>query len=99
MSTYRLMRASDEERDDAAEILRDAYTAGRLDAEEFAERSLTAYAARTRGELDDLTADLPAPPPEGLPTDVVAMRAIALDISCRKCAGKAMSSPGRCRIR
>ena len=35
---------------------------GRLDLDEFGERSAKAYAATTRGELDALTADLPEPP-------------------------------------
>lgn len=89
MSIDRSMRASD--RDTAAEILRDAYAAGRLNTEEFSERSLTAYASRTWGELDDLTADLPAPPPGGLPSEIVAMRNAARSINYRKCAGRAVS--------
>ena len=47
MSIDRSIRASDRDRDKAAEILRDAYAAGRLNREELDERSLTAYAART----------------------------------------------------
>lgn len=53
------MRASDRDRDCAGAALREAYTAGRLDAEEFGERLDVAYAAKTWGELRDLTADLP----------------------------------------
>ena len=91
MSIDRSMRASDRDRDTAAEILRDAYAAGRLNTEEFSERSLTAYAARTWGELDDLTADLPAPPPGALPSEIVAMRSAARYINHRKCVGRAVS--------
>jgi hypothetical protein len=91
MSIDRSMRASDRDRDKAAEILRDAYTAGRLNTEEFSERSLTAYAARTWCELDDLTADLPAPPPGELPSEIVAMRNAARYINYRTCAGRAVS--------
>ena len=91
MSIDRSMRASDRDRDKAAEILRDAFAAGRLNTEEFGERSLIAYAARTWGELEDLTADLPAPPPGGVPSDIVAMRNAAHYINYRKCVGRAVS--------
>ncbi|WP_317452740.1 DUF1707 domain-containing protein [Streptomyces sp. CBMA29] len=57
------MRASDDERDRTAALLAEAFAAGRLTAEEHAERMEAAYAARTRGELAPLTADLPAPAP------------------------------------
>jgi hypothetical protein len=60
MGTYRRMRASDEDREQAAAVLADAFVAGRLAREELDERCAAAYAARTWGELDDLTADLPA---------------------------------------
>jgi len=42
------VRASDAERDQAAEILRVAYAEGRLTRAELDERSGAAYAARTR---------------------------------------------------
>ena len=54
-----MMRASDEDRHMTVDLLRDAYCAGRLRAEEFYGRLDAAYEAMTRGELDDLTADLP----------------------------------------
>lgn len=54
------MRASDRDRDRFAEILRDNYAQGRLDHDELNERLESAYAARTLGELEELTADLPA---------------------------------------
>jgi hypothetical protein len=53
------MRASDRDRDCAGAALREAYTAGRLDNDEFRERVDAAYAAKTWGDLRDLTADLP----------------------------------------
>lgn len=59
MSTYRWMRASDEDREEAVALLGDAFVAGRLTHDELDERCAAAYAARTWGELDDLTADLP----------------------------------------
>jgi uncharacterized protein DUF1707 len=54
------IRASDADRDRVAEALREHHAAGRLTMEEFQERLDRAYAARTLGELDALTADLPA---------------------------------------
>lgn len=56
----RLMRASDHDRDLATQVLRDAFTEGRLDISEFLKRVDTACSAKTWGELADLTADLPA---------------------------------------
>jgi hypothetical protein len=55
------IRASDVERERVATLLRDHAAEGRLDASELDDRLGRAYAARTRGELDALTADLPAP--------------------------------------
>ena len=54
-----LLRASDAERAATAELLRDHHGEGRLDTEELEERLERCYAAKTRGELDALTADLP----------------------------------------
>ena len=56
------LRASDAERDAAAGRLREAHAEGRLTVEEFSERLDAALAARTRGDLEALTRDLPAPP-------------------------------------
>jgi hypothetical protein len=53
------VRASDAERDQAAEILRAAYAEGRLTRAELDERTGAAYAARTRADLRSLTGDLP----------------------------------------
>jgi hypothetical protein len=72
------MRASDSDREQVVEILGVAYTEGRLTLDEFDDRTTTAYAAKTWGDLRSLTSDLPAganlgganlgdPPPDGLP--------------------------------
>ena len=53
------MRASDADRDKVAEVLREAYAEGRLDADEHTERIDAAYRAKTLGELAPLLADLP----------------------------------------
>ena len=52
-------RAGDADRNRTAELLREAHVAGYLTLEELDERVGTALAARTRGELDRLTSDLP----------------------------------------
>jgi hypothetical protein len=56
------IRASDNDRERFVAALREAYTEGRLTLDEFEERTSAAYAARTWGELRELTSDLPAPP-------------------------------------
>ncbi|TML34470.1 MAG: DUF1707 domain-containing protein [Actinobacteria bacterium] len=53
------IRASDAERERAVETLRHCYADGRISDSELEERVERAYAARTRGELDALFADLP----------------------------------------
>jgi Domain of unknown function (DUF1707) len=58
------MRISDAERGAVQDRLRRAHDIGQLDLGEFDERVKSVWAARTRGELDRVTADLPAPPPE-----------------------------------
>jgi hypothetical protein len=53
------MRASDAEREQAAESLREHFAAGRLSAEELGERLDGVYGASTIAELQQLTSDLP----------------------------------------
>jgi hypothetical protein len=60
--TDRPIRASDQERESVVDVLRDAYTDGRLTLDEFEERTSAAYAAKMRADLRELTADLPAEP-------------------------------------
>jgi hypothetical protein len=60
--TDRPIRASDKERDSVVDVLRDAYTDGRLTLEEFDERTSAAYASKTWADLRELTADLPVEP-------------------------------------
>lgn len=57
------MRASDGDREGVAERLRDAHAEGRLSMEEFEQRLDATYAAKTLGELELVTQDLPAPAP------------------------------------
>jgi DUF1707 SHOCT-like domain len=53
------MRAADSDRAAAATVLGEHMAAGRLTVDEYDERLSRAYAARTYGELEQLTADLP----------------------------------------
>jgi hypothetical protein len=54
------LRASDAEREQTVVLLQRGFADGRLTLPELEERAGAAYAARTRAELGDLTADLPA---------------------------------------
>jgi hypothetical protein len=60
--TDRPIRASDKERESVVDVLRDAYTDGRLTLEEFEERTSAAYASKTWADLRELTGDLPVEP-------------------------------------
>jgi hypothetical protein len=53
------MRASDADRDRVAAALREHYAQGRLTADELEERLAGTYQARTVGDLQRVTADLP----------------------------------------
>jgi Domain of unknown function (DUF1707) len=57
------MRVSDVERTAVQERLRRAVGDGQLDLHEFDVRVQSLWAAKTRGELQRVTADLPEPPP------------------------------------
>jgi Domain of unknown function (DUF1707) len=72
------MKASDADRDAVVSALSENYQAGRLTSEELEERTGRALSARTFGELQSLTADLPgplpsAPQPDPQPGPVPAM--------------------------
>jgi len=76
------VRASDAERERAVVLLRDAAGEGRLTFEELADRIDVAAAARTQGELERITSDLPvraapAPPPDIAP---VATKSVFGDV-------------------
>jgi hypothetical protein len=64
--TDRPIRASDQERESVVDVLRDAFTDGRLTLDEFEERTTAAYAAKTWPQLRELTSDLPAQPMLGV---------------------------------
>jgi hypothetical protein len=61
------LRAANADRERVVSRLIRAQEQGRIDVFEFDERLAAAYAARTYGELDALTVDLPAEAPEAGP--------------------------------
>ena len=65
----RSLRVSDRERDHAVVRLKDAVSEGLIDIDEVDERTSDALVARTRGELDAVTSDLPAGPAARQGTD------------------------------
>lgn len=87
-----LVRVSDAEREHAVERLRAACVEGRVTYEELAERAGGAYAARTRGELELLTADLPTIPPHRVPARPV--RRLVAVLGDERLGGR-WSAPGR----
>ena len=54
------LRAADADRAAVATVLGRHMSAGQLTMDEYDERLARAYAAKTYGELDEITADLPA---------------------------------------
>jgi Domain of unknown function (DUF4190)/Domain of unknown function (DUF1707) len=72
MSSGPALRASDADRDAAAERLRVAAVDGRIEADELEERLSEVYKARWVADLDRLVADVspppPAPPPAPAPS-------------------------------
>lgn len=55
------IRASDADREEAAERLRKGHAEGRLDLAEFQERLERCYESKTLGQLSALVSDLPRP--------------------------------------
>lgn len=55
----RARRVSDHDRDAVLRRLERAVAEGRLTLSEFEERAAATLASRTRGDLDDVTSDLP----------------------------------------
>lgn len=68
------IRASDDEREQVVEQLRQASAEARLTLSELVERSDAAYTAKTRGELEKLTTDLPDPAVDVAPAQPVRTR-------------------------
>ena len=60
-------RIGDAERDDAVNRLSDHFVAGRLDLDEFEERSARVLRAKTQADLDETLVDLPRSSSPALP--------------------------------
>lgn len=56
------LRASDTDREQLVDVLKTAFSEGRLDQDEYTTRMEQAYSAKTYGELRVLVTDLPGPP-------------------------------------
>ena len=76
------IRASDTDRDAAADVLNAAFAEGRLTVDEHAQRVEAAYAARTWQQLHQLTADLPATPGAAEPMAPAGSTAPRLCLLC-----------------
>ena len=61
------LRASDTDREQLVDVLKAAFSEGRLDQDEYNSRMEQAYSAKTYGELRVLVADLPGPVPPAVP--------------------------------
>lgn len=57
------LRISDQDRESALSALGEHMSVGRIDIDEFGERSARVTAAKTRGELSEVFLDLPEPHP------------------------------------
>jgi hypothetical protein len=68
------LRISDQTRESALTALGEHMTAGRIDIDEYGERSARITAAKTRGELGEIFDDLPSPHPsyDDMPQAAVA---------------------------
>ena len=58
------LRASDSDREQLIDVLKGAFSEGRLTQDEYTARMGQAYTAKTYGELRALVADLPGPVPQ-----------------------------------
>lgn len=72
------VRASDSEREQAVARLREATVEGRLTLDEFSQRMELAYAAKTQGDLERVTSDLPA---QAAPAPATRRRASRFTVS------------------
>jgi Domain of unknown function (DUF1707) len=89
------IRASDDDRDRTATLLREHHAAGRLTAEEFNERLDKAFAAKTLGDLDELLSDLPSIDLYHLPDAALRRRPPVPGSSSLAAAAGQASPPGR----
>lgn len=98
------LRASDDDREKQAEVVRQAAAEGRLDFTELEERLERVYAARTYAELAEITRDLPnaelvvPSPPAGAKVDRAGRQSVQALFSTQKIKG-AWTVPRRMSVR
>ncbi|HEX6469658.1 MAG TPA: DUF1707 domain-containing protein [Streptosporangiaceae bacterium] len=85
----RELRAADHDRDRVAEVLREAAGEGRLTLDELEERLSAVYAAKTYGDLEPITRDLPI----GVPAPAAGPRGAAAP-AAQRIGGHPTSSVG-----
>ncbi|MCU1656306.1 MAG: hypothetical protein JWO57_962 [Pseudonocardiales bacterium] len=86
--------ASDAEREHAADQLRAAAAAGALTYQELVERTGRAYAARTKGEVEAVTGELPATPSRPVSTTPPGRRWLVAVIGNERLTGR-WTTPSR----
>lgn len=92
MTRRSALRASDSDRELAAERLREAAAQGRLTADELEERLHTTFRARTYGQLGVAVADLPPPGTAGETMPIWARASLALAAAVGVLAAAAMAA-------
>jgi hypothetical protein len=75
------IRVSDADRERATDLLREHWSAGRLDGDELDERCAAALAARTDVELSHALRELPASPPPPRPDTSAATTSLILGLT------------------
>jgi hypothetical protein len=91
------LRISDQNRESALSALGEHMSAGRIDIDEYGQRSARITAAKTRGELVEIFADLPAPHPryEDAPQAAPATEPAAAPVPARPRTPDEWSPPQR----
>jgi DUF1707 SHOCT-like domain len=87
------MRSSHADREQAIEVLKDAFAQGRLDKDELDERVGHAFASRTYAQLAAVTADIPAAPAVAEPVAVAP--AVAEPVAVAPVAAEQTSTSAR----
>ena len=81
------LRASDADREQVIDTLKDAFVQGRLDKDELGMRAGQALASRTYAELAAITADIPAGLIEAQPAPGPSRRALGIRLARRWSCG------------
>jgi Domain of unknown function (DUF1707)/Domain of unknown function (DUF4190) len=79
------IRASDQDRERAAQVLNTGYAEGRLSKDEYDEHLNQVYAARTIGDLVTLTSQLPGGGPALLPVPAAPPRTNSMAVAALCC--------------